>query len=112
MLLAMQVTKAWTSGLMPDWRTQACGHAPRIAPGVGQGQASSCTDRPIRVHQGVHPGQSGTPFVLKQQFGHVKVRCRRLKRNTAQIFTLCALSNLWIVRHKLLAMGQVRVQGA
>jgi len=46
------------------------------------------------VHQGVHPGQSGTPFVLKQQFGYVKVRCRRLKRNTAQIFTLFALSNL------------------
>ena len=50
--------------------------------------------------------------MLKQQFGYVKVRCRRLKRNTAQIFTLCALSNLWIVRHKLLAMRQVRVEGA
>ena len=53
------------------------------------------------------------PFrVLKQQFGYVKVRYRGLKKNTAQIVTLFALSNLWMVRHKLLAMGQVRVQEA
>ena len=40
-------------------------------------------------------GKVEHPFrVLKQQFGYVKVRCRRLKRNTAQIFTLFALSNL------------------
>ena len=49
------------------------------------------------------------PFrVLKQQFGYVKVRYRGLKKNTAQIVTLFALSNLWMVRYKLLAMGQVR----
>ena len=54
------------------------------------------------------------PFrVLKQQFGYVKVRYRGLKKNTAQIITLFALSNLWMARHKLLTcMGQVRVQGA
>ncbi|MFY3384382.1 IS5 family transposase [Paracidovorax sp. MALMAid1276] len=53
------------------------------------------------------------PFrVLKQQFGYVKVRYRGLKKNTAQIVTLFALSNLWMVRHKLLAMGQVRPQQA
>ena len=53
------------------------------------------------------------PFrVLKQQFGYVKVRYRGLKKNTAQIVTLFALSNLWMVRHKLLAMGQVRAPGA
>ncbi|WP_146749416.1 transposase, partial [Paracidovorax anthurii] len=53
------------------------------------------------------------PFrVLKQQFGYVKVRYRGLKKNTAQIVTLFALSNLWMVRHKLLAMAQVRVQRA
>ena len=34
------------------------------------------------------------PFlVLKRQFGHVKVRYRGLKKNTAQLFTLFALSN-------------------
>lgn len=53
------------------------------------------------------------PFrVLKRQFGYVKVRYRGLKKNTAQIVTLFALSNLWMVRHKLQALGQVRVQGA
>ena len=44
------------------------------------------------------------PFrVIKRQFGHVRVRYRGLKRNTAQLFTLFALSNLWMVRGKLLA---------
>ena len=53
------------------------------------------------------------PFrIIKQQFGYVKVRYRGLKKNTAQIVTLFALSNLWMVRHKLQALGQVRVQGA
>ena len=51
--------------------------------------------------------------MLKQQFGYVKVRYRGLKKNTAQIVTLFALSNLWMARHTLLqCMGQVRVQGA
>ena len=35
------------------------------------------------------------PFrVIKRQFGHVKVRYRGLKKNTAQLHTLFALSNL------------------
>ena len=43
------------------------------------------------------------PFrVIKRQFGHVKVRYRGLKKNTAQLMTLFALSNLWMVRGKLL----------
>ncbi len=45
---------------------------------------------------------------VEQQFGYVKVRYRGLKKNTAQLVTLFALSNLWMARHKLLAcMGQV-----
>ncbi|MBC7437457.1 MAG: transposase, partial [Bdellovibrionales bacterium] len=44
------------------------------------------------------------PFrVLKRQFGYVKVRYRGLKKNTLQLKTLFALSNLWIVRHQLMA---------
>lgn len=39
----------------------------------------------------------------KRQFGYVKVRYRGLKKNTAQITTLFALSNLWMARHKLMA---------
>lgn len=43
------------------------------------------------------------PFrVIKRQFGHVKVRYRGLKKNTAQLHTLFALSNIWTVRRKLL----------
>ena len=43
------------------------------------------------------------PFrVIKRQFGHVKVRYRGLNKNTAQLFTLFALSNLWMARHKLM----------
>lgn len=44
------------------------------------------------------------PFrVIKRQFGYVKVRYRGLKKNTLQLKTLFALSNLWMVRHKLAA---------
>ena len=44
------------------------------------------------------------PFrVLKQQFGYSKVRYKGLAKNTAQIITLFALSNLWMARRKLMA---------
>ena len=43
--------------------------------------------------------------VIKRQFGFVKVRYRGLKKNTAQLFTLFALSNLWMVRSKLMGVG-------
>ena len=43
------------------------------------------------------------PFrVIKRQFGHTKVRYRGLKKNTAQLITLFALSNIWMVRRTLL----------
>jgi len=43
------------------------------------------------------------PFrVIKRQFGFIKVRYRGLKKNTAQLFTLFALSNLWMARSKLM----------
>lgn len=44
------------------------------------------------------------PFrVIKRQFGYMKVRYRGLKKNTLQLKTLFALSNLWMARHKLRA---------
>jgi IS5 family transposase len=44
------------------------------------------------------------PFrVIKRQFGFTKVRYRGLAKNTAQLVTLFALSNLWMVRRKLMA---------
>jgi len=47
--------------------------------------------------------------VIKRQFGHTKVRYRGLAKNTAQLHTLFALTNLWMVRKQLLALdGKVR----
>jgi len=46
------------------------------------------------------------PFrVIKRQFGLVKVRFRGLAKNTAHVVTLFALSNLWMARRQLMAMG-------
>jgi IS5 family transposase len=43
------------------------------------------------------------PFrVIKRQFGYVKVRYRGLAKNTAQLITLFALSNIWMVRSRLM----------
>ncbi|SEE30542.1 IS5 family transposase [Pseudomonas anguilliseptica] len=51
------------------------------------------------------------PFrVIKRQFGYVKTRFRGLAKNTAQLVTLFALSNLWVARRHLLAnAGEVRL---
>ncbi|WP_372386191.1 IS5 family transposase [Xanthomonas sp. NCPPB 2586] len=43
------------------------------------------------------------PFrVIKRQFGYTKVRYRGLAKNTAQVLTLFALSNLWMKRKQLM----------
>ena len=51
------------------------------------------------------------PFrVIKRQFGYTKVRFRGLAKNTAQLVTLFALSNLWMARRQLLTnTGEVRL---
>lgn len=46
--------------------------------------------------------------VIKRQFGYVKVRFRELMKNTAQLTTLFALSNLWMARKQLMGMGELR----
>ena len=44
------------------------------------------------------------PFrIIKRQFGHVKTRYRGLSKNRAQLFTLFALANLFLVRRRLAA---------
>ncbi len=46
------------------------------------------------------------PFrVIKQQFGFTKARYRGLPKNAAKLNTLFALSNLWMVRQRLIAVG-------
>ncbi len=44
------------------------------------------------------------PFrVIMHQFGYTKTRYRGLAKNRAQLFTLFALGNLFLVRRKLMA---------
>jgi IS5 family transposase len=51
------------------------------------------------------------PFrVVKRQFGYVKVRYRGLKKNTVQLVTLFALSNLWMARGTSCWLQQRRQQ--
>lgn len=53
------------------------------------------------------------PFrVLKCQFGFTKVRYKGLDKNTARLITLFALSNLWMVRKRLIQgdMASVRLK--
>jgi len=43
------------------------------------------------------------PFrVLKRQFGYIKTRYRGLAKNRAQLFSLFALGNLYLLRRKLM----------
>lgn len=43
--------------------------------------------------------------IIKCQFGYRKTRYKGLIKNTAQIVTLIALSNVWLVRNKLRPIG-------
>src|SRR4029077_15699750 len=48
------------------------------------------------------------PFhIVKNRFGHKKLRYRGLAKNTAQLHTLFALANLVIVKKALLVQGGV-----
>ena len=42
--------------------------------------------------------------VIKCQFGFTKVRYKGLAKNTAQLITLFALSNLWMARRQLMGV--------
>ena len=62
------------------------------------------TDQLERVKAGIRAKVEHPFRVIKRQGGHVKVRYRGLAKNTAQLHTLFALSNLWMVRKHLMAM--------
>ena len=65
-------------------------------------EADAMLDQAEKLKAGVRAKVEHPFRVIKRQFGHVKVRYRGLKKNTAQLFTLFALSNLWMVRSKLM----------
>ena len=67
--------------------------------------ADAMTNEAEKLKAGVRAKVEHPFRVIKRQFGFVKVRYRGLKKNTAQLFTLFALSNLWMVRKKLMGVG-------
>ena len=65
--------------------------------------AEQLTDQLERIKASIRAKVEHPFRVIKRQFGHVKVRYRGLKKNTAQLHTLFALSNLWMARRSLMA---------
>ena len=65
-------------------------------------EADAMIDKAEKLKAGIRAKVEHPFRVIKRQFGFVKVRYRGLKKNTAQLFTLFALSNLWMVRGKLM----------
>ena len=68
-------------------------------------EADAMIDQAEKLKAGVRAKVEHPFRVIKRQFGFMKVRYRGLKKNTAQLFTLFALSNLWMVRGKLMEAG-------
>ena len=64
--------------------------------------ADALIDKAEKIKAGIRAKVEHPFRVIKRQFGYVKVRYRGLKKNTAQLVTLFALSNLWMVRGKLM----------
>jgi transposase, IS5 family len=68
-------------------------------------EADALTDKAEKLKAGIRAKVEHPFRVIKRQFGFVKVRYRGLKKNTAQLITLFALSNLWMAREKLMGAG-------
>ena len=69
-----------------------------------ENEADALIDQAEKLKAGIRAKVEHPFRVIKRQFGFVKVRYRGLKKNTAQLFTLFALSNLWMVRGKLMGV--------
>ena len=55
-----------------------------------------------KIKASIRAKEEHTIREIKRQFGYTKVRHRGLKKNTLQLKTQFALSNLWMMRHQLL----------
>nr|WP_290903023.1 transposase [Aquabacterium sp.] len=64
-------------------------------------QSRRMTDQVEGIKASIHAKVEHPFRVIKRQFGHVKVRYRGLAKNTAQLQTLFAQANLWMVRRRL-----------
>lgn len=86
----------------------------RVAP-----QAQDCTNRRVRSHghidaaawaknrtkSKVRAKVEHVIGVIKRIFGFTKVRYRGLAKNTHRLLVTCALTNLYVVRHRLQPTG-------
>ena len=95
----------------PDAKAEVAWH---IAMGPGKrraldkgNQADALIDQAEKLKAGIRAKVEHPFRVIKRQFGFIKVRYKGLKKNAAQLVTLFALSNLWMVRGQLMP-----VQGA
>ena len=70
-----------------------------------ENQADALIDKAEKLKAGIRAKLEHPFRVIKRQFGFVKVRYRGLKKNTAQLVTLFALSNPWMARGKLMGSG-------
>ena len=70
-----------------------------------ENEADALLDKAEKLKAGIRAKVEHPFRVIKRQFGFVKVRYRGLKKNTQQLMTLFALSNLWMVRSKLMGTG-------
>ena len=70
-----------------------------------ENEADSLIDQAEKIKAGIRAKVEHPFRVIKRQFGFIKVRYKGLKKNTAQLITLFALSNLWMVRTKLMGVG-------
>ena len=68
-------------------------------------EADALIDKAEKLKAGIRAKVEHPFRVIKRQFGFMQVRYRGLKKNTAQLITLFALSNLWMVRKKLMEVG-------
>ena len=66
--------------------------------------ADALIDQIERIKAGIRAKVEHPFRVVKRQFGFARVRYRGLKKNTLQLTTLFALSNLWMARHTLVEM--------
>ena len=90
----------------PDANTEVTWHI-AMRPGKRralnkENAADALLDKAEKTKAGIRAKVEHPFRVIKRQFGYVKVRYRGLKKNTAQLVTLFALSNLWMARGKLI----------
>ena len=64
--------------------------------------SNALTDQLEKLKAGIRAKVEHPFRVIKCQFGHRKTRYRGLAKNTSQLLVMFALSNLWMVRKRII----------